>query len=227
MEVPKFRNRYRIASARAEWWDYGDDSAYFITICTAERKCFFGEIRNGKMILSPVGVIADLLWHQIPFHFPDWELDEFVVMPNHIHGVLIKTSDVGNDTDLGDGNPVDRVSEKIDDRDGQTGDAVQTGRAVQTSDAVQTGHALSLPSQELGPAKKYHPRLRNPGKNTLSTVIGSFKSAVTKNARRLGYEFAWQTRFHDHVIRDAGAFGRITNYIANNVANWRDDKFHG
>lgn len=71
-----------------------------------------------------------------------------------------------------------------------------------------------------------HPRFRNPGKNTLSTVIGSFKSAVTRNVRRMGFDFGWQSRFHDHIIRDAGEFDRITTYIANNVAKWDADKFH-
>jgi REP element-mobilizing transposase RayT len=97
--MSKYMNKYRSESARAQWWDYGWNGAYFITICTADREHFFGEIKNGKMILSPTGVIADLLWHEIKNHSKFVELGDFVVMPNHIHGILIldkpKTTTIG------------------------------------------------------------------------------------------------------------------------------------
>jgi hypothetical protein len=59
----QYQNKYRIASVRAQWWDYGRAGAYFVTICGKDREHFFGEIKNGKMILSAVGVIADILWY--------------------------------------------------------------------------------------------------------------------------------------------------------------------
>ncbi|WP_338841665.1 hypothetical protein [Flavobacterium ginsenosidimutans] len=92
----KFQNKYRISSIRAQWWDYGWNGAYFITICTQDRKHYFGEIQNNKMILSGVGIIADLLWHQIPIHHKNVELGDFVVMPNHIHGILIIDKQLDN-----------------------------------------------------------------------------------------------------------------------------------
>jgi hypothetical protein len=70
-------------------WDYGTNGAYFITICTKNRQYFFGECEKGKMKLSTLGAIAQGFWYEIPKHFPFVELGEFVVMPNHIHGVLI------------------------------------------------------------------------------------------------------------------------------------------
>ena len=88
MSQGKFQNKYRISSIKAQWWDYGWNGAYFITICTQDRRHYFGEIRNNKMVLSEVGIIADLLWHQIPIHHDNVELGDFVVMPNHIHGIL-------------------------------------------------------------------------------------------------------------------------------------------
>ena len=88
----KFQNKYRITSSRLKNWDYRTSAAYFITICTANRTHFFGEIVNQKMVLSNTGVIADILWHHIPNHAPNVSLGEFVVMPNHIHGIVeIKT----------------------------------------------------------------------------------------------------------------------------------------
>ena len=87
--MKKFRGTYRIPSARAQWWDYGRDGIYFITICTHNRKFYFGDIKDGKMILSQVGVLADVFWHEIPNHAKNVTLCEFKVMPNHIHGIII------------------------------------------------------------------------------------------------------------------------------------------
>jgi REP element-mobilizing transposase RayT len=87
--MEKYQNKYRIPSARAAWWDYSWAGAYFITICTHQRAHFFGRIENGEMQLSPCGVLADVLWHEIPHHNQKVTLGAFVVMPNHVHGILI------------------------------------------------------------------------------------------------------------------------------------------
>ncbi len=172
--MKKFRNKYRIPSARAQWWDYGWNGAYFITACTKNRKHYFGEIQNKKMVLSHTGVIADILWHEIPRHFSFVELGAFVVMPNHIHGILVLDKPVdGGAVELG--------------RDVGPGDDVGSGVA-----AVETGHALSLTPQTPGQI-----RAGNQGKKTISSIVGGYKSAVTKHANRIGFENGWQTRFHD------------------------------
>ena len=92
---------------------------------------------------------------------------------------------------------------------------------------VETGHALSLPHalSQHQQFKQPHPRFRNQGKNTISAMVGSFKSAVTKWCNENNLRFGWQTRFHDHIIRDNEEFDRIRNYILNNPANWNTDKF--
>ena len=61
---------------------------YFVTICTQNKKCYFGEIENNKMILNDFGKIADKLWQEIPNHNENVRLDEFIIMPNHIHGII-------------------------------------------------------------------------------------------------------------------------------------------
>src|SRR5690606_3045273 len=94
--MERHKNKFRIASARAQWWDYGWNGVYFITICTQNREHFFGEIQKGKSVLSPLGPIADVLWHEIPYHAPFVELGDFVVMPNHVHGILILDKPNGN-----------------------------------------------------------------------------------------------------------------------------------
>lgn len=128
------------------------------------------------------------MWYEIKNHAKIIELGEFVVMPNHIHGILI----LNNEKSI-----------------------------IDINDAVETRHALSLqPEQPEQPEKSIgQKRFQNQGKNTISSILGSYKSAVTKHANRLGFDFGWQDRFHDHIIRDAKSFENIQNYIANNGMN--------
>jgi len=84
----KFRNKYKIKSGRLSNFDYAQNGAYFVTICTKDKEYFFGEIKNGKMVLNDVGKIADEFWQEIPKHFSFVRLDAFQIMPNHVHGIL-------------------------------------------------------------------------------------------------------------------------------------------
>ncbi len=83
-----YRN-YRIKSSRLKKWDYKSEGIYFITICTKFMDPVFGHVDNRKMILSEIGNIVDKYWREIPNHFPLVQLDEYIVMPNHIHGIII------------------------------------------------------------------------------------------------------------------------------------------
>lgn len=191
-----FKSKYRISSARWQDWDYRTNAAYFITICTKNKAHYFGEINNGGIQLSHVGILADVFWHEIRNHADNVILDAFIVMPNHIHGIIVLDN---KETDV-------------------------------TNPNVETRHALSLPPQteiNTQPTKTIgQNRFQNQGKNSISSIIGSCKAAVTKHANRLGYEFAWQTRFYDHIIRDAISYQRITDYINSNPLNWKNDKFY-
>ena len=83
-----FKHRYRVESTRLRGWDYSSSGWYFITICARAHACFLGEVIEGGMRLSEIGRVAHDNWAQIPAHFTEVVLDEFVVMPNHIHGIL-------------------------------------------------------------------------------------------------------------------------------------------
>jgi putative transposase len=74
---------------RLEDYDYSQDGYYFVTICTKDKEEYFGKVENGKMILNKTGEIARNLWKEIPNHFKYGKLDEFNVMPNHVHGIVI------------------------------------------------------------------------------------------------------------------------------------------
>lgn len=75
-------------SIRLKDYDYTSAGYYFVTICTQDRLHLFGEITNGKMILNGAGIMVDRLWYEIARDFPNVYLHEFVVMPNHIHGII-------------------------------------------------------------------------------------------------------------------------------------------
>jgi putative transposase len=180
--MDKFKNKYRIASARAGWWDYSWAGAYFITICTQDRIHYFGKIVRQRMILSPTGVLADVFWNEIPKHFRNVELGAFVIMPNHMHGILIIKPPCLPE------NP---------------------------------NHQTPSTAPNIG-AKRF----QNPGKNSISSIVGSYKSAVTRHANRLGFEFGWQSRFHDHIIRNDAEYQRINDYIETNPIKWPSDRFH-
>ncbi len=85
----KFKNKYRIPSARLKGYDYSQNGAYFITICAKNMEHYFGGITGGEMVLSDAGIIAEKYWNEIPAHFPFAQLDAFAIMPNHIHGILL------------------------------------------------------------------------------------------------------------------------------------------
>ena len=85
----KFRGKYRIPSARLKNYDYASNGAYFITICTKNREHFFGQVAGGEMHLSNIGEIIADEWKKTAEIRENVELGEWVVMPNHVHGILI------------------------------------------------------------------------------------------------------------------------------------------
>ena len=81
---------------RLKGYDYSNLGWYYVTICTKEHVAYFGRVKNGEMFLNKLGKMAKKFWNEIPEHFPEIELDEYVIMPNHIHGIIIiNNMDVG------------------------------------------------------------------------------------------------------------------------------------
>lgn len=196
--MDKFQDKYRIASTRLQNWDYGWNSAYFITICTANRECYFGEIINQQMIFSKFGKIVEIEWLKIPNIRPDMNLtlNAFQIMPNHFHGIII----------IGD----NEFNSKHDNH------CENHGR-----DAMHRVSAVSTNDQKNRTQNRFGPQRKN-----LASIIRGFKSAITANARKINPNFGWQPRYHDHIIRDDVSFQRIRNYIISNPKNWKDDTFH-
>ena len=203
----KFRGKYRIESTRLKNWDYGWNAAYYITICTQDRVCFFGHVENGEMILNEIGLIAQDCWSQIPDHFPFVKLGVHVVMPNHIHGIVV-------------------IDKSDDERNDGCDDGVTNRHIVETQN-VETQNFASLPpvSQQQPQQQSEYKNKFGPQSQNLASIIRGFKIGVTKNSRTINPDFKRQPRFHDHIIRDDDSFHRISKYIINNPLNWKDDEF--
>ena len=193
-------------------YDYSSEGYYFITICTAQRKCFFGYIENGIMILNDIGKIANEYLLNIPNHFKNALLDEFIVMPNHIHMILGLNYDIRT-----------RNGESQEDHKSQ----VRTRNGESQEDhksQVRTRHGVS---QQAGESQKSQitNKFGKPIKNSISVIINQYKSSVKRWCNSNNHEyFKWQPRFHDHIIRNDGEYKRIKQYIINNPSNWKKDK---
>ena len=190
----KFRNRFRIPSARATWHNY-NAGTYFVTICTQNREHCFGEIvTNGngepKMVLSEIGGYVDNCIQKISQHNQYATIPLYVVMPNHIHMVIIIKND------------------KCRNMPNTHDDCRDVPWRVSTDGKNETMQSI---------ANK---------QGRLSTTIGGLKQSVTRFANDHAIPFAWQTRFHDHIVRNTDELNRIATYIQNNVAQWESDKYH-
>ena len=154
MEYNSDADRFPVRKrTRMKDFDYASNNYYFVTVCTHGKKCLFG--RPAK--LSPMGRAASECLQEISAHFPGVVIDKWVVMPNHVHAII-----------------------------------------------VLSNHHINL-----------------------STVVGQYKSAVTKCIRTVCPDaYVWQTSFHDHVIRTQRDYERIWLYIEGNPSRWLEDCFY-
>ena len=233
MAKEKFKNKYRIGSARLKDYDYSSNGAYYLTIVTQDREHFFGNILHGKMQLSEIGKIAQKYWDEIPQHFSFIKLDEMVVMPNHIHGILwIDKLDNGVKMNVVVNDMVHNDMVECDDTTNDTLGGAMVDALGDTMDdvaGVETLHATSLQQQQQQhhqSKSKQNKKMTkiSPKRGSLSTVIRSFKSIVTKNSRKINPNFKWQPRFYDLIIRNNNELNRIRNYIVNNPKIWERDR---
>ena len=192
----KFQNKYRIESARLRHWDYGSNAAYFVTICTQDRVHYFGDIIDRSMCLSEIGKIVTSEWMKTPEIRPDMNLGMGEYVVMPNHFHAIIV-----------------IGENKYNHGTQARDAMHRRDAMHCVSTV--GDDANQPSKnQFGPQSK-----------NLASIIRGFKSSVTKNARLIHADFAWQPRYHDHVIRDQKSFDHIANYIRTNPLNWSKDQF--
>jgi len=206
-----FNNKYRIESTRLPFYDYSMPGYYFVTVCVQGGHYYFGQVENKKMKLSKLGRAVGKYWQEIPKHFPFVKLDEFMVMPNHIHGIIIimkKTQHVETQ---------DAKTQHVETQDAKT-QHVETQNLASLRQKRQKRVAF-LPYCCAGHHHKFGPQSRN-----LGSIVRGFKIGVTKYAHRQNIEFFWQARFYEHIIKTDEALRNIRGYIKNNPLNCARDR---
>jgi len=193
--------RHHRQSIRLRGHDYTQAGEYYVTLCVKDRECALGEIKDGLMLLSGIGEIAATCWLEIPRHFPNVLLDEFVIMPDHMHGILILRERVPVGAQY-----IEPRRENIEPR----------------RENIEPRRENIAPRIEQNPNLNRYQKVV-PG--SLSSIIRSYKGAVARLCHRQGIpEFRWQRNYYEHIIRDGHALDRIRRYIANNVSKWSEDK---
>ena len=189
---------YDRRSIRLAGYDYRSAGAYFVTICTFRRDCILDDPAIREWVTAA--------WRRAAFDGVGPPEYEFVVMPNHLHGIVWLGPKVGAPTTVGAKHPRPRMGFG----NGQLG-------ALE----VSFGNKGASPLQRLAVDQ-----LRPPERGSLSAVIGAFKSAATKGINALrGTPSApvWQRGFYERIIRNEDELTRVREYIRDNPAKWQDD----
>ncbi|MBO7055887.1 MAG: transposase [Bacteroidales bacterium] len=194
------RNR---KTPRAKWHDY-NGAEYFVTICTKNREHYFGEIHDGQMQLTVVGEWLKMqIENTETIRGGDVSIPLYVIMPNHVHLIVYIRDSICRDALNASVRNTLNVSVK---------------NALNASVNNQTNNnedARSASLQRFGPQSK-----------NLGSIIRGIKSSVTKFARQNGIPFMWQSRYHDHIIRNQDEKNKIGIYIEQNPLRWEYDCFY-
>ena len=204
-------DKHKRRSIRLKGYDYSREGLYFITICCQNRAHYFGEIINGEMQLNEIGEIAQKCWRDIPNHFKNVLLHTFVVMPNHIHGIIEIVTLVGANQHL----PYNKGDKYF--------------APTNQHSPHNNGDKYFAPTNQHLPddnrAKDISP-LRGTS-NTIGSIVRGFKIGVTKWVRsNTNIHQIWQRNYYEHIIRNEASYFKIHEYIENNPAKWNEDCFY-
>lgn len=191
--------RFHRHSIRLKGYNYSQPGAYFITLVARERGCIFGEIQAEKMILSCSGRIVQIVWESLPRYFPV-RLDEWIVMPNHLHGIIL-----------------------IDSMGAPPGSSARVdGMGRGEADENIPGLLQSTPLPSASPLR---PVGTVPG--SLGAITQTFKSMATRKINALQKTpggIVWQRNYYEHVIHNEAEWERIRKYIQVNPLRWVEDE---
>lgn len=217
-------------SIRLKGYDYSQEGLYFITICCYQRAHLFGKVvldSEGKtiMILNEAGKMAEQCWKEIPNYFPNVIVHEFIIMPNHIHGIIEfvganNHSPETNELKWANNNSPQRRINEIDRANNNLPQRRINEIERANNDSPQRG------IDEIERTNNDSSRPRGTSK-TVGSVVRGFKIGVTKWFRQNGYDkTVWQRNYYEHIIRNANAYQRISDYIIENPKKWREDCFY-
>ena len=197
-------------SSRLQNYDYSAPGWYFVTICTQNRICLFGEIVNQKMVLNNAGQIINEWWSKIPERFANVALDQFQIMPNHIHGIIQIVGAIPCNRPVDPAIPCNRPS---------------------TVSPNHSGENVVSPLQQRERRQRGKQRIPNTY-NGLGRYISWFKRMTTneyiRNVKQHNLPpFAgkiFQRNYYERIIRNKNELNRIRQYIKLNPQTWERDK---
>lgn len=211
-------------SNRLPGYDYSQPGAYYVTLCAYNRECMFGEIINGEMILNENGRIVENCWLDLPNHYQNIQLDYYIVMPNHFHGIIMI-----NSVCCGiDGGVVDDSG--VDDGDVIVGAGLKPAPTTTTRQPVPTTRqpAPKIPSDPAIPVSispnSAIPAHKDHGLSEFVRALKTFSSKQINQIRNTSGMPVWQRNYWDHIIRDKKSLKNIRKYIINNPAKWEEDE---
>jgi REP element-mobilizing transposase RayT len=231
MAYDSFKHHRR--SIRLRGYDYSQAGAYFISICEVNRECIFGDIVDGEMRRNQFGEIVLKWWNELPNYYPPVQLDEFIVMPNHLHGII-------EITNVGAGSPrpnFDTPRPNIDapppnfETPHPNIDAPRPNFDAPRADGQPDTGQHSITRSDIGQSDITRPDIGrgHPApteKRALGQLVGYFKFKITNEINQIrdaSYAKLFQHDYYEHIIRQEREWNVIAKYIRNNPANWHAD----
>ncbi len=217
---------------RLKNFDYSSAGAYFITICTFDRECTLSDIADNRVHLTAKGEVCERQIHDLTLRYSDISIDEYVIMPNHIHMIIVIR---GANRTFIDAKPCrggacpSRMKHHATDgarfSDESVGEGIahaEKATAQSMAGGANRTFAPTPPGRSMDAA---HSRAGGASPSpTVSDIVRVFKSLATRSCECNGKLF--QRSFHDHIIRNETDYEMIKNYIQNNPLNWQNDCFN-
>lgn len=211
-----FKNQRR--SIRLFDYDYSQPGAYFVTILVKDKNCLIGKIIDNKMVLSDIGKIINQCWIAIPNLFPQIQLDEYAIMPNHLHGIIIINANSRGEVF----SPESRGRIPLPDGRGAVSAPESTDNITQPENNKSEG-----PSPQRQQLYEFKGGETPPiPKRTLGQIIAYFKYQSTKKINALQFspgKRLWQRNYYEHIIRN-NELEHIRDYIIANPEMWQYDR---
>lgn len=201
-------------TTRLKEYDYSAAGYYFVTVCAQDKEHIFGKVVNGAMVLNDAGEIARFAWMDLMRHNINIELDEFIVMPNHMHGIINIVVVAGSKpARIPAQTPITKMYVNNNDRNKKMTD-------FNEADLKLDWVVLESSKAGLEPAPTGH---------GLPEIVRQFKTFSAKrinDIRQMPGKKIWQRSFYDHIIRNEKSLQEIREYIVNNPAKWNDDEYN-
>ncbi len=187
-------------SLRLKHYNYAQAGAYFVTVCVQGRSCLFGDIRDADMRLNEAGRMIESAWAELESRFPDVNLDASIVMPNHVHGIIV-LAEPSTTSPLGAG--------------------LVPARVKSVGAGLMPARVKSPVGAGLVPARTTLAIVMGAFKS-ITTVL--YARGVKHSRWPAFHGRIWQRSYYEHVIRDEAALQGIREYIANNPLQWDLDR---